>query len=65
MRNYKKENERSKELYERIEAKIDKKVGKELKRLVKQDGISLATWITESALVYIRVKNKKFIESSK
>lgn len=58
MRNYKKENERSKELYERIEAKIDKNIGKELKRLVKKDGISLATWITESALVYINVKKK-------
>lgn len=57
MRNYKKENERSKELYERIEAKIDKKVGKELKRLVKKNGISLATWITESAIVYIKLKD--------
>lgn len=59
MRNYKKEAKWSKEKYERIDAKINKEIGQELKRVLKQNETSMATWITESALVYLKVKDKE------
>lgn len=59
MRNYKKESKWSKEKYERIDAKINKEIGQELKRVLKQNETSMATWITESALVYLSVKDKE------
>lgn len=59
MRNYKNEAKWAKEKYERIEAKIDKDIGKELKRVLKQNDTSMTTWITESALVYLNVKDKE------
>lgn len=59
MRNYKNEAKWAKEKYERIDARIDKQIGQELKRVLKQNETSMATWITESALVYLSVKDKE------
>lgn len=58
-RNYKKEAEWAKEKYERIECKIDKKVGQTLKRILKENKTPLAFWLTVSALVYINVKEQQ------
>lgn len=60
-RNYKNEAKWAKEKYERIEVKIDKDLGKELKRVLKQNDTSMTTWITESALVYLKAKDKEKI----
>lgn len=59
MRNYKKEAKWAKEKYERIDAKIDKDLGRELKNVLKQNDTSISTWITESAIVYLNVKRKE------
>lgn len=59
MRNYKNEAKWAKEKYERIDARIDKQIGQELKRVLKQNETSMAKWITESALVYLDVKDKE------
>ncbi len=54
MRNTKKEYEWSKTKYTRILADIDKDLGNELKKKLKQDGISTASWITENAKKYLK-----------
>lgn len=52
-RNTKKEYEWSKQKYTRILGDIDKELGIELKAKLKQDGKSVASWITENAKKYL------------
>ena len=54
MRNYKKENEWSKKKYTRILGDIDKQLGEELKAKLKEQNISIASWITENAKKYLK-----------
>ena len=58
MRNYKKENEWKKNKYEEVRGNIDKELGMQLKETLKNQGKSIAEWITENAKEYIE-KNKK------
>lgn len=58
MRDYKKENEWKKNKYEEVRGNIDKELGIELKGILKNQGKSIAEWITENAKEYIE-KNKK------
>lgn len=53
-RDYKKEDERSKEIYERINARIEKNLGIKLKEKLNKEGKSLAKWITENAEKYLK-----------
>lgn len=53
-RNYKKENEWAKQKYTRILADIDKDLGIELKEKLKNEGRSIASWITENAKKYLK-----------
>lgn len=53
-RNIKKEYDWSKQKYETIFARIEKKLGLELKQKLKEDKISTAEWITENAKKYLK-----------
>lgn len=53
-RNYDKEDIWAKEKYERINARIDKKLGLKLKEQLKKDGKSIASWITDNAKKYLK-----------
>lgn len=53
-RNIEKEYEWSKEKYETVNARIDKKLGIELKEQLKSEGKSIANWITENAKKYLK-----------
>lgn len=53
-RNIKKEYEWSKQKYERINAKIDKNLGIELKDKLQKEKKSIASWITECAKKYLK-----------
>lgn len=53
-RNIEKEYDWSKQKYEAIFARIEKKLGLELKQKLKNDGISTAEWITENAKKYLK-----------
>lgn len=55
-RNYKKENEWAKNKYTRILGDIDKELGEELKEKLKEENISIASWITECAKKYLKKK---------
>ena len=57
MRNYKKENEWKKNKYEEVRGNIQKELGIELKEILKEQGKSVAEWITENAKEYVK-KNK-------
>ena len=57
-RNYKKENEWKKNKYEEVRGNIDKELGIQLKETLKNQGKSIAEWITENAKEYIE-KDKK------
>ena len=52
-RNLYKEDLWAKEKYERINARIDKKLGLELKEKLNKEGKSIAGWITENAKKYL------------
>lgn len=52
-RNLKKEAEWQKNRYERILGDIDKELGIELKKKLKLEGKSIASWITEQAIIYL------------
>lgn len=54
MRNYKKEHEKSKEKYEHFSIAIDKKIGQELKKQLKQNNTSIAKWFEFMANGYIQ-----------
>lgn len=53
-RNYKKENEWKKNKYEEVRANIDKELGIELKNTLKDEGKTIAEWITENAKKYLK-----------
>ena len=53
-RNIEKEYDWSKQKYEEIFARIEKRLGLELKQKLKNDGISTAEWITENAKKYLK-----------
>ena len=53
-RNLDKEDVWAKQKYERIDARIDKKLGIELKEKLREDGKSIASWITENAKKYLK-----------
>lgn len=53
-RNLDKEEIWAKEKYERINARIDKKLGLELKEQLSKEGKSIAGWITENAKKYLK-----------
>lgn len=55
-RNTKKEYEWSKQKYTRILGDIDKELGDELKEKLKNEGKSIASWITENAKRYLKKK---------
>lgn len=56
MRNYKKENEWKKNKYEEVRGNIDKELGMQLKETLKNQGKSIAEWITENAKKYLEKK---------
>ena len=53
-RDTKKEYEWSKTKYVRILGDIDKELGTELKNKLKEEGKSVASWITENAKKYLK-----------
>lgn len=53
-RNLNKEDVWAKQKYERIDARIDKELGIELKEKLREDGKSIASWITECAKKYLK-----------
>lgn len=53
-RDYKRENEKRNEKKARILADIDKGLANELREKLKQDGKSIASWITENAKKYLK-----------
>lgn len=55
-RDIKKEKEWAKTKYTRILADIDKDLGNKLKEKLKNEGKSIASWITENAKKYIEDK---------
>ena len=52
-RNYEKEREWQKNKYDEIRAKIDKELGTELRKKLKNEGKSIATWVSENAQKYL------------
>lgn len=53
-RDIKKEYKWSKNKYTRILGDIDKELGEELKEKLKNEGKSIASWITENAKKYLK-----------
>ena len=53
-RDYKKENEWKKNKYEEVRGNIDKELGLELKTKLKEEGISIAEWISNNAKKYLK-----------
>lgn len=58
MRNYKKESKWAKQKYTRILADVDKELGDELKKKLKNEGKSIASWVTDNAKKYLQKKAK-------
>lgn len=52
-RNLKNEDIWAKEKYERINARIDKKLGLDLKEKLEKEGKSIASWIADNAKKYL------------
>ena len=55
-RNFKKEREWAKTKYTRILGDIDKELGENLKKKLKEGNKSIASWITENAKKYLKQK---------
>ncbi len=55
-RNFKKEREWAKTKYTRILGDIDKELGENLKKKLKEENKSIASWITENAKKYLKQK---------
>ena len=53
-RDYKKENAWKKNKYEEVRGNIDKELGTELKAKLKEEGKSIAEWITNNAKNYFK-----------
>lgn len=54
MRNYKKEYKKAKENYEHFSIAIDKKLGQELKKQLKQNNTSITKWFENMSNGYIQ-----------
>lgn len=52
-RNYQKERERQKEIYKRIELRVEKKLGEEFVDLLEKQNISRNQWGTEQIKKYL------------
>lgn len=57
-RNYENEKKWLKEKYSRIDARIDKELGNQLKAKLKENNISVSSWITQNAQLYLRKEDK-------
>lgn len=55
-RNIKKEYQWAKTKYVRISGSIDRKLGEELKKKLKEENKSIASWITDNAKKYLNQK---------
>ena len=53
-RNYEKEREWQLKKYDQIRANIDKELGTELRNKLKEEGKSIASWVTENAKKYLK-----------
>lgn len=53
-RNYEKERKWQLKKYDQIRANIDKDLGTELRLKLKEDGKSIASWVTENAKKYLK-----------
>ena len=53
-RNYEKEREWQLKKYDQIRANIDKELGTELRKKLKSNGKSIASWVTENAKKYLK-----------
>ena len=53
-RNYKKEREWQIKKYDQIRANIDKELGTELRKKLKENDKSIASWVTDNANKYIK-----------
>lgn len=53
-RNYEKERKWQLKKYDQIRANIDKELGTELRTKLKEDGKSIASWVTENAKKYLQ-----------
>ena len=56
MRNYKNEAKWAKEKYERIEIKIDKETGKEFKRKLKENKLTIKEFFEEKINNFLKIK---------
>lgn len=54
MRDYKKEREWQLKKYDQIRANIDKELGNELRNKLKEEGKTVASWVTENAKKYLK-----------
>ncbi len=55
-RDYKKENEWKKNKYDEIRANIDKELGLALRSKLKEEGKTIAEWISSNAKKYLEEK---------
>lgn len=53
-RNYEKEREWQLKKYDQIRANIDKELGTALRKKIKSEGKSIASWVTENAKKYLK-----------
>ena len=53
-RNYEKERKWQLNKYDQIRANIDKDLGTELRKKLKEEGKSIASWVTDNAKKYIK-----------
>lgn len=53
-RNYEKEREWQLKKYDQIRANIDKELGTELREKLKNEGKTIASWVTENAKKYLK-----------
>ncbi len=53
-RNYEKEREWQLKKYDQIRANIDKELGTELRKKLKKEGKSIASWVTDNAKKYLK-----------
>ena len=53
-RNYQKEAEWSKERYTRLEIRIEKELGQQLKEKLKKENISIAEWTRKNAEDFLK-----------
>ena len=57
-RNFQKESTWAKNRYEEVRGRINKELGEKLKKKLKEENKSIASWITENAKQYLNKKEK-------